>query len=341
MADQEQLERLKRSIEEWNQWRQEQSYDFCPDLSLANLNNINLSHANLSGALLRDASLIGANLSEALLSSANLTGALLGSANLSHANLSEAFLSGVNLYSANLRGASLDGAILKGSDLSEADLTNAFFSYTTFAWVNLSSVKGLETAIYAGPSTIDINSVILPTKEHIRNRFLYGVGFTKTQIESLPSLLTPRPIEYPSLFICYAHQDEAIAKRLYTHLRKEDVPCWFAPYDLRPGIPILRGIEEAIHRQEKFLLILSKHAVNSAWVEREVDAVLYQEIRRRPDILVPIRLDNAVLESSASWAIQLQRRHIGDFTHWQDEAAYQEAFTTLLRHLKVVKPPIT
>lgn len=35
--------------------------------------------------------------------------------------------------------------------------------------------------------------------------FLRGVGFTETQIEYLPSLLTPRSIQYSSLFISYAH----------------------------------------------------------------------------------------------------------------------------------------
>jgi hypothetical protein len=34
-----------------------------------------------------------------------------------------------------------------------------------------------------------------------------GVGFTETQIEYLPSLLTPQPIQYQSLFISYASQE--------------------------------------------------------------------------------------------------------------------------------------
>src|SRR5947209_804431 len=35
--------------------------------------------------------------------------------------------------------------------------------------------------------------------------------------------LTEKPIQYQSLFISYAHQDEAVAKRLHTDLRKNDV----------------------------------------------------------------------------------------------------------------------
>ena len=44
MADREQVERLKRSVEEWNEWRQEHP-DIRPDLSFADLR-----HATLNGA---------------------------------------------------------------------------------------------------------------------------------------------------------------------------------------------------------------------------------------------------------------------------------------------------
>lgn len=265
--------------------------------------------------------------------------ARLRRANLSNADLGGADLSGTDLTGASLTGASFAGANLAGANLSGTNLAQVQFYQTIFTRIDLSSVKGLEEAVHRGPSVIDINSVTLPHDESTRLHFLRGVGFTETQIEYLPSLLVPRPIEYSSLFISYASQDEAIAQRLYRDLRKKGVPCWFALHDLRPGTPILRGIEEAIYLQDKFLLILSGHAVNSRWIEREVDAVLHLEIKRGQDVLFPIRLDNAVLESNTGWATRLQHRHIGDFTGWQDDTAYNQAFTTLLQHLKATPPP--
>jgi len=56
-------------------------------------------------------------------------------------------------------------------------------------------------------------------------------------------------------------------------------------------------------------------------------------------MLLPIRLDNTVLENETLWAKRLCQRHIGDFTSWQDEAAYHRAFTTLLCRLKVDNLP--
>jgi hypothetical protein len=170
---------------------------------------------------------------------------------------------------------------------------------------------------------------------------LSGIGWTLTQIEYLPSLLTPRPIQYHSLFISHAGQDEAIARQLHADLRKNDVPCWFAPHDLQPGNYYRERIDQAIHTQDKLLLLLSEHSVKSGWVRHEVMLALSRENQQNREILFPIRLDDAIFDSTASWAQTLcATRHIGDFTGWQDSTTYARAFAEFLRHLKTGKPPV-
>ena len=132
-----------------------------------------------------------------------------------------------DLRGADLSGADLSRANLDGVRLRDANFTGSIFDHTLFVEVDLSTVQGLEAAEHHGPSTVNINSAILPYDEPTRTHFLRGVGFTETQIHYLPSLLTPRPIQYPSLFISYAHEDEAIAQRLHTDLQKKNVPCWY------------------------------------------------------------------------------------------------------------------
>jgi uncharacterized protein YjbI with pentapeptide repeats len=339
-------------------------------LGNTDLFNVSLHHANLSGAKLINASLHFVDLSHADLSNADFMSADLSNANLHHAFLHHASLYGADLSDANLHHASFYGADLSGADLSDANLSsaklstanlsntflgsacfnNAFLSGTNFrqtrfyrtlfAWVDLSLVKALETASHEGPSSVDINSVILPHNEQTRLHFLRGVGFTENQIEYLPSLLTLRPIEYHSLFISYASQDGAIAQRLHADLRTKDVPCWFAPHDLVPGDYFREEIDKAIHVQDKLLLVLSKDSVASKWVKYEVNRALNREIEQERKILYPIRLDDTVLTSTSGWATDLRaHRHIGDFTGWQDKAIYQEAFSKLLQHLKVTQPP--
>ena len=74
---------LKRSVEEWNEWRKES--DEKPDLREADLMEADLMEASLSGANLIRAYLRVADLSRADLSRANLGGAYLREADLSEA----------------------------------------------------------------------------------------------------------------------------------------------------------------------------------------------------------------------------------------------------------------
>jgi uncharacterized protein YjbI with pentapeptide repeats len=312
MANPEHVEQLTRDVDEWNQWRQQEP-NLQPDLSSAILNETNLRRADLNFVDLSKSTLIGTNLSDTK-------------------------LMGTNFSNADLTGTYLTRSTLIGTDLTNANLTNVHFLYTCFADLDLSNVKGLETARHSTRSIVDINSVVLPQDSHTRKHFLRGVGFSDAFIDYLPSLLTT-PIQYHSLFLSYSHYDQTFTKQLHDDLQEQGVRCWFAPHDLRPGTPIVRGIEEAIHLHEKLLLILSHHAVNSPWVEIEVESALYKEVTSGQETLFPIRLDNAVLESDTLWAKRLRQRHIGDFTDWQDSAAYRQAFSALLRHLKVTEPP--
>jgi hypothetical protein len=105
---------------------------------------------------------------------------------------------------------------------------------------------------------------------------------------------------------------------------------------MKIGDRIRSRIDQAIHLQEKLLLLLSEHSLTSSWVEVEVEAALEKEQRQGCDVLFPVRLDDAVMHTSQAWAATLRRmRHIGDLTNWQDDAVYQQRLAELLNHLKV------
>ena len=134
MANQEQVDLLKRSVEEWNQWRTANP-NMRIDLRNADFEKINLRNANLYLANLRNANLYLANLKNANLKNANLENAKLNSAKLmfaklNSANLNCASLISVNLYSANLSSAKLISANLEDTNFKAANLNNANLSNT-------------------------------------------------------------------------------------------------------------------------------------------------------------------------------------------------------------------
>jgi hypothetical protein len=71
-------------------------------------------------------------------------------------------------------------------------------------------------------------------------------------------------------------------------------------------------------------------------VEFEVETALDKEQEGKPPILFPIRLDNAVIESTTAWTAHIRRtQNIGDSTHWKNHGSFQKAFNRLFLDLKV------
>jgi hypothetical protein len=318
----------------------------------ADLSHTNLSHANLQGALLHSANLGGANLREARLSFANLLNANLSGAKLNHADLSGADLSGANLSGANLGGVNLSGANLSGANLSHANLgyvnlteanlsgtnlTNTTLAETVFADVDLTGVIGLDTCTYYGSSTIDHRTLEKSKSKQLPLSFLRGVGLPDKLIDYLPSLLD-QAIQHYSCFISYSAKDDDFAKRIHADLQNHGVRCWFAPHDMPTGAKIWDAIDEAIKLRDKLLLILSKNSIESEWVEDEVLKASAEERDRKELVLFPIRIDDAVMETTEPWARKLRdQRSVGDFRQWKDHDAYKQSFERVLRDL-TVKP---
>ncbi|MBV8775327.1 MAG: pentapeptide repeat-containing protein [Deltaproteobacteria bacterium] len=120
MANSKHLAQLKKGVENWNKWREENPA-IEPDLSGAGLYRADLHEANLSRAHLSGAFLVSANLAWAHLREAALKADLRG-ANLSEANCNGAYLSEANLMWANLGGADLTGATLDQTTLVRTQL---------------------------------------------------------------------------------------------------------------------------------------------------------------------------------------------------------------------------
>jgi hypothetical protein len=229
-------------------------------------------------------------------------------------------------------------SVFISTDLTASELTGAKLWRTLFVDIDLSAVKGLDTVKHIGPSYIDL-STIARSDGAIPDVFLRGAGVADTIVDSIHSLVH-RPIGYTTCFISYSDRDLNFAKQLYADLQSEGVRCWFAPEDLKIGDHYHQRIDESIRLYDKLILVLSEHAVQSAWVEREVVAAREKEDREQRPVLFPLRLDDEVMATTKAWAADVRRRwHIGDFTQWKNHDVYQNAFDRLLRDLKAEREP--
>ncbi|MEM8639319.1 MAG: pentapeptide repeat-containing protein [Cyanobacteria bacterium P01_G01_bin.54] len=150
MANRKHLAKLKKGVEAWNRWREENP-NVRPELGGAKLFRINLQEADpeeanpkkpdhkrsyLQGANLREANLQGADLQGANLRKANLQGA-----NLEKANLSGVWLQGANLEKANLRDTLLGEARLRKANLQGANLDQASLGFAQLQEARLQGVS--------------------------------------------------------------------------------------------------------------------------------------------------------------------------------------------------------
>ena len=124
--------------------------------------------------------------------------------------------------------------------------------------------------------------------------------------------------------------------------RKKSVPG----QQRRETIPI-RGQKKSLSRQRPSTLVSNRFPALSACsrigmvsFSRYVAAIPSIPRLRSPctkrspadkRFSFPSGWNDTFLESETLWAKRLRQRYIGDFTSWQDDAAYQQAFTTLLR----------
>src|SRR6266403_1558202 len=94
----------------------------------------------------------------------------------------------------------------------------------------------------------------------------------------------------PTVFISYASQDAAVASALVGALERQGVGCWIAPRDVKAGALYADAIIRAISSAKVIVLVLSKSAVASSHVSREIERA---SSKRRP--IIALRIDTAPL----------------------------------------------
>ena len=53
-------------------------------------------------------------------------------------------------------------------------------------------------------------------------------------------------------------------------MRGEKLRVWFAPEDMQGGQKLIEQIDRAIQVNDRLLLVLSEHSMNSEWVQTEI-----------------------------------------------------------------------
>jgi TIR domain len=96
----------------------------------------------------------------------------------------------------------------------------------------------------------------------------------------------------PNLFISHASKDKPFVRKLATALLSEGFPVWLDSWSLTLGDSLLDKIYEGIEKSSMVILVISQHAIESGWVNRELNAALEKEKQAGRKFVIPIKIDS-------------------------------------------------
>lgn len=302
------------------------------DLTGAKLVDVLLRGAMFRNAILAGATIAGCDAARAVFETAELRQAFIERSALDGASLNSAHIDHAVLRDVRLNGASLLRAVISTSTLTRVDFTNAAMGGTTIGGTSLADSVGLATILHHGPSSIGVDT--LQASGRLPRSFLRDVGLPDALAERFSDdVLVPESL---SCFLSHSSADYAFVRRLYDDLKAANVRVWYAEEDLEPGAKLVWTFDEKIRGHDRLLLVLSASAIGSGWVQSEVATALTRERIEKRDILIPVRIDDTVMdEEHDSWARPLRDGvYILDFTQWEDAGVYRKTLARLLRALR-------
>jgi hypothetical protein len=154
------------------------------------------------------------------------------------------------------------------------------------------------------------------------------------QIRSLRPRVAPVGEIAPSVFLSYSRDDDPFVQLLTRDLGKAGISCWVDAEAVRAGSDWMEELRRALSAADRALVILSDHSINSSWVQRELQQIQIRE-RDSRRFLLPIMLDDAVLDTRMSWLNDLRSRQILDFRDWREPYNYERALRRLIQDITI------
>ncbi|MFC1512351.1 toll/interleukin-1 receptor domain-containing protein, partial [Candidatus Latescibacterota bacterium] len=312
----------------------------CADFSNSELKGIDLSCTDLSysyfkSCILDNVNFCGSNCLNVKFINTTILGCIFKDVNFQVAYFTDSIIASCDLSGANFNQTIFLRAFFRSAKLNKAVFKGPILSHTTFSDLDLRNVKGLDTIIHFGASTIGIDT-LEKSAGNIPEVFMRGCGLSNELIKFASSLSTGQN-EYFSCFISYAEEDREVAEKVAEILRFNNIRCWFFPKDAITGKGVWEEIDEAIKEYDKLIPILSNVSLKKPAVIREIKRGLHEERKRNERVLFPIRIDAAIFSWGHELAVDLQDIVIADFTSWRLMTSYSRELHKFLTDLKSVK----
>jgi len=107
------------------------------------------------------------------------------------------------------------------------------------------------------------------------------------------------------VFISHSSHDKKFASMLVEELKTDETEPWIDHEQIYAGDDVLDKIGEGLSTMDIFVLLISRTALSSLWVDLETKAAQIKEIRERRSIILAYRLDDISLDE-IPWFLQMK-----------------------------------
>lgn len=107
----------------------------------------------------------------------------------------------------------------------------------------------------------------------------------------------------PRVFISQASSDKPFARRVAIALRKSAISPWIDKEEVLVGDDVLEKLGEGLRMMDLLIFVVSRKALRSRWVDRELKFAARREIEERQILILPFIIDSTS-SSELPWYLQ-------------------------------------
>ncbi|QDS88708.1 TIR domain protein [Rosistilla ulvae] len=123
------------------------------------------------------------------------------------------------------------------------------------------------------------------------------------------------------VFLSHSSPDKPFARRIGNDLRAFGTKVWIDEAEIRVGDSLIQKISEGIDNVDFLIVLLSQASCKSAWVEKEVNIALTQEIVGRRVKVLPCLLDDCNIPTFLTDKRYADFRDAANYLSQRDELA--------------------
>lgn len=94
------------------------------------------------------------------------------------------------------------------------------------------------------------------------------------------------------IFLSHSSKDKEAVRKLRNDLVENGFDVWFDEDKIGIGDEIISKIEEGLEETSYLIIWLTRHSVESGWVQREWESKIHDELKMKKTLVLPILAEN-------------------------------------------------